>query len=192
MLSISIDGLEKPNTVSAGFAPTLGWLAIADLVINPAFRRPTDDKGSRSINQIAAAFCWSRFTPVVVTPWQNGKFVIIDGEIRAAAAALAGFDAVPCQINIASSQEVAAAFKAINCSRTTVSRMASHAAAVRASDPRAVRLAEVCMRAEVVLLRYPVPVSRQVPGQTMAVGAIAHCLKRYGEETLITALQCVT
>ena len=26
----------------------------------------------------------------------------------------------------------------------------------------------------------------------MAVGAIAQCLKRYGEATLITALQCVT
>ncbi|HEY2526392.1 MAG TPA: hypothetical protein VGJ20_00350, partial [Xanthobacteraceae bacterium] len=29
-------------------------------------------------------------------------------------------------------------------------------------------------------------------GQTMAVAAIAQCLKRYGKETLITALQCVT
>ena len=99
---------------------------------------------------------------------------------------------MPCQIIIASRDEWAAAFKVINCSRATVSRMASHATAVRASDPRAVRLAEVCVRAEVVLLRYPVPVSRQVPGRTMAVGAIAHCLRRHGEETLITALQCVT
>jgi hypothetical protein len=33
---------------------------------------------------------------------------------------------------------------------------------------------------------------KQPPGQTMAVGAIAKCLKHYGEATLITALQCVT
>jgi hypothetical protein len=33
---------------------------------------------------------------------------------------------------------------------------------------------------------------RQAPGQTMAVGAIARCLKQYGETTLITALHCVT
>jgi hypothetical protein len=42
------------------------------------------------------------------------------------------------------------------------------------------------------LLRYPVPLDNQAAGQTMAVGAIDKCLKRYGDETLITALQCVT
>jgi hypothetical protein len=44
----------------------------------------------------------------------------------------------------------------------------------------------------VELLRYPVPANKQAAGQTMAVGAIARCLKQYGEATLITALQCVT
>jgi ParB-like nuclease domain len=192
MRTISTDGFEKPKAVYAGAAPALGWVPIVDLVVDPSYRRPLADKCARNINRIAAAFSWSRFTPVVVAPWENGKFVIIDGESRATAAALAGFDAVPCQIIVASREEQAAAFKAINCTGATVSRMASHAAALRSSDPKAVRLAEVCMRAEVSLLRYPVPVSRQVPGQTMAVGAIAYCLKRYGEETLITALQCVT
>jgi hypothetical protein len=57
---------------------------------------------------------------------------------------------------------------------------------------RAVQIAHVCACAEVELLRYPVPTDKQAPGQTMAVGAIAQCLKRYGEATLITALQCVT
>jgi len=50
----------------------------------------------------------------------------------------------------------------------------------------------VCACAEVELLRYPVPADKQAPGQTMAVGTVAKCLKLYGEETLITALQCVT
>src|SRR5208337_605497 len=36
------------------------------------------------------------------------------------------------------------------------------------------------------------PTNKQAPGQTMAVAAIAQCLKRYGEETLIMALHCVT
>jgi hypothetical protein len=192
MRTISTDGLEKPKTVCAGAAPALRWLAIAELVIEPSYRRSTASAGLRSINRIAAAFSWSRFTSVVVAPWENGKFVIVDGHSRTTAAALAGFDAVPCQIIVASCEEQAAAFKVINSTRGTLSRMALHAAAVRASDQTAVHLAEVCMRAEVLLLRYPVPVSRQVPGQTMAVGAIAHCLKRHGEETLITALQCVT
>jgi hypothetical protein len=44
----------------------------------------------------------------------------------------------------------------------------------------------------VELLRYPVPADKQASGQTMAVGAIARCLRQYGDATLITALQCVT
>jgi hypothetical protein len=61
-----------------------------------------------------------------------------------------------------------------------------------ACEPWAVQIAHVCACAQVDLLRYPVPTDKQAPGQTMAVGAIAQCLKRYGEATLITALQCVT
>jgi hypothetical protein len=70
--------------------------------------------------------------------------------------------------------------------------MALHAAALVARESWAVQIAHVCACAEVELLRYPVPANKQAPGQTMAVGAIARCLKQYGEATLITALQCVT
>jgi hypothetical protein len=67
-----------------------------------------------------------------------------------------------------------------------------HAAALVAEEPWAVELAKVCAAADVELLRYPVPSESQSPGQTMAVGALSKCLDRYGRETLITALQCIT
>jgi hypothetical protein len=51
---------------------------------------------------------------------------------------------------------------------------------------------QICSRAEVELLRYPIPIENQRPGQTMAVGAISSCLKRYGDDTVITALQSIT
>jgi hypothetical protein len=70
--------------------------------------------------------------------------------------------------------------------------MALHAAALAANEPEAIKIADVCSRANVQLLRYPIPTDKQEAGQTMAVGAIARCLKRYGEETVITALQCIT
>ena len=189
MRPISTEGLEKPPAVSAGAAPELQWLPVADLVVDASYRRQEAGKGRRRVNRIARNFSWSHFTPVVVARGEQGKFVIVDGENRATAAALAGFAKVPCQIINASREEQALAFKTINGTR---SRMASHAAAMRASDPLAVEVAEVCLRADVELLRYPVPVTRQLPGQTMAIGAIAQCLRRYGAATLITALQCVT
>jgi hypothetical protein len=70
--------------------------------------------------------------------------------------------------------------------------MAAHAVGLISSEPLTLRIAEICRRAGVELLRYPVPADRQAPGQTMAVASVARCLTRYGEATLITALQCVT
>jgi hypothetical protein len=93
---------------------------------------------------------------------------------------------------IAAHSEQAAAFKAINATTTPISQMALHAAALVANEPLAIQIAHVCACADVEILRYPIAVDKQRPGQTMAAGAIARCLKRYGDATLIAALQCVT
>ena len=170
----------------------LQWIKIADLLVDESYQRPILGKGRNNVHRIAREFSWACFTPVVVAPVEGGKFTIIDGQHRTTAAALAGFDTVPCQVVIAAQKEQAAAFKAINGITTPISRMALHAAALVAQEPWAVELTQVCTAAGVELLRYPIPLENQRPGQTMAVGALSKCLKQYGRETLITALQCVT
>jgi ParB-like nuclease domain len=192
MRPISTEGFEKPKSASAGAVPMLQWLRIDDLVVDPAYQRPIVGNGRRNVDRIAREFSWSCFAPVVVSPVEGGKFAIIDGQHRTTSAAILGFESVPCQIVIAALEEQAAAFKAINGTITPISQMALHAAALVASEPWAVQIAHVCACAQVELLRYPVPANKQNPGQTMAVGAITQCLKRYGEETLIMALHCVT
>ncbi len=192
MRAISVEGFEKPKVVAAGVTPILQWLPIADLIVDSAYQRRIAGKRCRNVNRIVHRFCWSYFTPVVVAPMEGGKFVIIDGYQRTTAAAVVGFQKVPCQIVIADREEQAVAFKVINGGAAPISRMALQAAAVVADEPLALELADICTRAEVELLRYPVPINRQAAGQTMAIGAIAQCFKRYGGETLITALQCVT
>jgi hypothetical protein len=185
-------GFEKPESHCAGPVPELQWLPIVDLVIDSGCHPPIAADGRRTIDRIARSFCWSCFAPVIVTPTESGKFAIIDGQQRTTAAALVGIESVPCQIVVANHAEQAAAFKAINCSRVSPSRMSLHAEGVADREKWAVKLVEICRRADVELLRYPVSIDRQSAGQTMAVGAIARCLKLYGEDTLITALQCVT
>jgi len=192
MRPIATEGFEKPNSLSAGAAPMLQWIKIVDLVVDPAYQQPIIGKGRHNVNRIARAFSWSCFAPVVVSPVEGGKFAIIDGQHRTTAAALVGLESVPCQVVVAAREAQAAAFKAINGFTTPISRMALHAAALVANERWAVQVAEACACAEVQILKYPVPTDMQSPGQTMAVGAIAQCLKRYGKETLITALQCVT
>jgi hypothetical protein len=192
MRSISFESYAKPRATAAGTAPVLQWLPVTELVVDPAYQPLLQGRCRRSVERIAASFSWCRFAAVVVAPMGEGKFAIIDGQLRTTAAALVGFKKVPCLIVAATREEQAAAYRAINQAGPTVSRMAQHIAGLFASEPSAVQLADVCARAEVELLRYPVPADRQSAGQTMAVGAISQCLKRYGEETLITALQCVT
>jgi len=170
----------------------LQWINIDQMVVDPTYQRPILGKGRRNVDRIARAFSWSCFAPVIVSPVEGGRFAIIDGQHRTTAAALAGFETVPCQIVVAAREEQAKAFKAINGVTTPISRMALHAAAVVAGEPGAEQVTDICRRGGVELLRYPVPVEKQAPGQTMAIGAIAQCLKRYGRDTLITALQCVT
>ena len=192
MRAISTAGFAKPEVISAGAAPILRWLPIADLLVDRSYRPPMLRKGRRNIQRIAGDFTWSCFGPVVVAPVEGGKFAIIDGLQRTTAAALIGLESVPCQIVTATQEEQAVAFRAINRTTTPVSKMALNAAALAAGETWALRLAGACARAGVELLRYPIPVDRQSAGQTMAVAALYNCLKRYGEDTLITALQCVT
>jgi ParB/Sulfiredoxin domain len=192
MRPISTEGFEKPESVVAGAAPMLQWMKIANLVVDPAYQRPIIDKGRLNVDLIARSFSWSCFSPVVVSPVEGGKFAIIDGQHRTTAAAILGIECVPCQVVIAAQEEQAVAFKAINATTTPISQMALHAAALVANEPSAVQIAHICARADVELLRYPIAVDKQRPGQTMAAGAIARCLKHYGEATLIMALQCVT
>jgi hypothetical protein len=192
MRPISTEGFEKPMSTYPGAVPMLQWLKIEDLVVDPAYQRPIVGNGRRNVDRIAREFSWSCFTPVVVSPVEGGKFAVIDGQHRTTSAAILGIETVPCQIVIAALSEQAAAFKAINGTITPISQMALHAAALIANEPWAVQIAHVCACAQVEILRYPVPINKQGPAQTMAVGAIAQCLERYGEATLITALQCVT
>jgi len=192
MKAITTAGYVKPASIAAGPRPELKYLPIADLVTDPTYKRPLSGRGKWRVLRISQTFSWSCFSAVVVTPLGNGKYAIIDGRRRATAAALAGFEEVPCQIVQADRAQQELAAKVINRTVIGSSRLGLQAAGHLANDPPAMRIAEVCALAGVELLRYPVAADRQAAGQTMALGAIAQCLKRYGEETVITALQCVT
>jgi hypothetical protein len=192
MRAISTVGLTDCPKSSSGATPLLQWVAIRDLIVNGSYQRDMSPKSRRNITRIAENFRWTFFAPVVVAPVEDGKFAIIDGQHRTTAAALCGIESVPCQIVVAEECEQAAAFKAINADTTPVSPVALYAAALAAGEAWAVELDHVCACADVELLRVLPKGGRLKPGQTVAVSALRRCLRRYGRDTLITALQCVT
>lgn len=185
--------LLKGPAPDVGLKPAMKWIPLGDLVVDEAYQRPIYGAGRTNVRKIAENFKWSCFAPLIVAPIKGDKFAIIDGQHRATAACLVGIASVPCQVVDASQREQARAFQAINGMTTKMSRQAVHAAAVAAGDPVAKELEAICATANVEILRYPIAANLQTkPGQTMAVGCLLECLKIFGRETLITALQCVT
>lgn len=193
-VAIDPSGFAVPGSKpDPGSAPMLQWIAISDLVVDPAYQRMIRGAGRSNVRKIAANFRWSCFAPVVVSPIAGGIFAIVDGQHRTTAAALIGLKTVPCQVIVATPEEQAMAFKEINGATTKMSRQAIHAAAVAAGDADAKALEDVAARADVKILRYPVAANQQdQAGLTMAIACLDGCLRQYGRDTLVTALQCIT
>lgn len=190
-----IDGSDYPPPATPsdyGAAPMLQWVKIADLVVDEGYQRPIYGGGVSNVKRIAARFRWSKFAPIVVSPVPGGKFAVVDGQHRATAAHTLGFDAVPAQVIIADAAEQAEAFGAINGAVTKVHRLVLHHAAIKAGDPSAMAIDAAVQAAGAEIVRSPRQNSRLLPGQTQALGAIKDGLDTFGEEAVITALQCVT
>ncbi|CAN7379615.1 ParB N-terminal domain-containing protein [Bradyrhizobium sp. LjRoot220] len=181
-----IDKSEKPK---------LYWIAIASLRVDSRYQRKIIGRASeKSVLTIAEQFSWSKFAPVVVAESEDedGIYAVIDGQHRTTAAALRGIKDVPCLILKAGLADQANAFAAINGTVTAISTMQLYAARVAAGDPAAVALHAACVEAGVSICRYPVPASMMKVGETLAAAKLAQQLARYGRETLVNALMCIT
>lgn len=175
-----------------GERPELQWLKISKLRIDPRYQRDIGQRGANNILAIAPAFRWAKFAPVIVAPIGEGLFAIVDGQHRTTAAALRGFESVPCVIIAADGREQADAFVAINANVTAMSPLQLHAARLAAGDKAAGALTEVCLEAGVTICRYPVPANKIKPGETLAVAMLQTVLEKFGREILVAALCCIT
>ena len=181
-----------PSLESAGERPELQWVKISRLRIDPKYQREIADRGAKNVVSIATRFRWSKFEPVMVAPIADGLFAVINGQHRATAAALRGFESIPCCIVKASVAEQADSFVAINGDVTVMTPLQLHAARLASGDPAAVRLVEACTESGVAICRYPVPANKVKPGETLAIGMLRSALDKYGRDVLVAALSCIT
>jgi hypothetical protein len=184
--------MGKPTSAKLGTKPTLSWLPIKNLRIDPAYQREIIRHGARNIGGIARNFDWALFGVVVVAKVGAAEFAIVDGQHRTIAAAARGIEEVPCVIIDADPGRQARAFAAINGNVTKISRMAIHHAEVLAGDPDAVALRNACAEAGVEICKYPVPANLMEPGQTLAIGTLTAAIKTYGAAHLTLSLRCIT
>lgn len=177
---------------SPGPAPMLTWIPVEKFVVDDTYQREVGRRGRSNVQHIAENFDWSKFAPVIVAPVEGGLYAIVDGQHRTTAAILRGLDQVPCEVVQADRAQQAAAYAAVNGNITKTTPQQLFHARLAAGDKNAQELADVCSAGGVEITRRNLILARMTVGQTQAVGALARCLKEYGRDTLITALQCIT
>jgi hypothetical protein len=176
-----------------GIAGHLKWLPLSCLRIDPRYQRPILANGRKTIRAIIEGFRWSKFSPLVVGERDGGLYAIIDGQHRATGALThGGIREVPCLVIRGGAEAEAGAFAIINGQVTNISGTQIHVARVMAGEKDAIALDTICQAAGVRIMKFPAAFGTWKPGETMASGTLRICHKRYGRETLITALQCIT
>lgn len=128
----------EPMTPVDQPAPMLDWVPIAKIVMDDEYQRELKPNNWAAIKRIAANFHWSRFSPVLLAPIEGGLYACIDGQHRAHAAAICGFERVPAMITTVPRSEQARAFVHVNGSQIGVSGHQVYRAALAAREDWAI------------------------------------------------------
>ncbi|MHA6641329.1 hypothetical protein [Mesorhizobium sp. A623] len=168
---------EETAYADPGTVPTLDWIDVSLLDVDPLYQRPEDEK---RVAKIAGSFRWDRFGALVVAPKLDGRFSIIDGQHRARAAqAHPTVTVVPAIIiTVKDIAAEADAFVGINAERKNTSGLELFFAQLASGDDDALTLHQVCERAGVRVPKYSTGSFR--PGDCVAVGAIKAVIGRRG------------
>lgn len=169
--TIDLSGMQPVSPASQP-APQLIWVEVADLVIDDRYQRPLDKNNKAAIRRIAAEFRWSRFSPVLVAPVEGGKYALIDGQHRAHAAALCGFERIPAMVALVAPEEQALAFIEINTRQIRVSAQSVYRAALTAGEPWAVAAHDAVKAAGCRLMTVNRSQKDKKPGMVFCVGLI--------------------
>lgn len=180
-----------------GSKPELAWIDIDKLHVDERYQRVADSDNSKSsVVRIANRFRWELLLTLAVCPRRDmpGHFNVLDGQHRLLGAHRRGdIPKVPCAIyKIATMEEEAQIFAALNRDRIAMTPLAMHHALIAAKDPAALRIKDVCDEAEVKIRRSVAALGNTGPRETQSLGALKFALDKYGEEFLLAALMAIT
>lgn len=154
-------------------APQLTWVEIGSLVIDNRYQRPLNSSNKAAIRRIASEFRWSRFSPVLVAPVEGGQYALIDGQHRAHAAALCGYERIPAMVALVAPEEQALAFIEINTRQIRVSGHIVYRAALTAGEGWAIQCRDAVEAAGCQLMtRNNITKNDKKAGQVFAIDLI--------------------
>lgn len=168
-------GDEKRVTPEDQPEPWLERVKIRDLVVDDHYQRPLNKGNWQRIKKMAADFRWSRFAPVLVAPVVvDGakRYAIIDGQHRAHAALLCGFETVPAMVQELGRREQASAFHWVNDQVTRISSFHIYKAALSAAEGWALESRAAVEEAGCVLMTANASTSAKRVGQIFSIALI--------------------
>lgn len=173
-----------------GNPPSLEWLSVNDLMVEPAYQRATDGHKSRSIIAgMVKQWRWPLCQPLVVTRREDRSIYVIDGQHRLEGAKRRGdIPHLPCVVLAAMPQErEAEAFVELNTTRQALSQIDLFAAMLAAGDPAALRV-EALMRETGWTLARHTNSAIYKPGELACAPMLARAAKAMGEAVVRNAL----
>lgn len=185
------------STRDFGKKPELAWLPVEALYVDSTYQRTMESKRSKGlIARMTEDFHWPSFGALLVAPaLADGianRYAVVDGQHRLSVARALGFDEVPCVIVRADTVEAQAmAFLRANKDRVVVNQFAVFHASVKAGDPKAMAVADVCLKSDVDIPRYQIAARFLKPNQTLAIGTIATAIATHGPEIAIACLTAI-
>lgn len=174
--------MERPRFVDV--APT-------DLRIDAAYQRDISARSVKLIREMVATWDWRNYSPPVVTKAPNGRYVVIDGQHTAIAAAThPKIKLIPVMVVEADTiADQAKAFIGQNTNRVGMTHLQLFKAAVVAGDEDAVTVQQVCDRARVEICLNPFVNPK--PRRTMATSAIKALARKRGAMVARQILEAV-
>lgn len=173
-----------------GSPPSLEWIGVERLQIDPAYQRATDGHHSRKIIfGMVKGWDWTLCQPLVVARRDNGDLFILDGQHRHQGAIERGDIAhLPCVILAGCNHaREAETFVALNTRRQRLSQADIFNGMLAASDPDAVRMASILAETGWRQAR-STNLEVQRPGALLCAPMLVKMVKSYGEAPVRNAL----
>lgn len=173
-----------------GNPPSLEWLGVAQLQIDPAYQRACDGPKSRAlIARMIRRWEWALCQPLVVTRRLDGSLFVIDGQHRWNGAKARGdIPHLPCVVLPAiDREEEAKTFVNLNTARQRLSQIEIFNGMLAASDPDALALVNLLQETGWKVARHFNSANYE-PGELACAPMLVRQVRAIGEATVRNAL----
>jgi len=176
-----------------GRQPSIEWVPIGELSIDPSYQRSIDTTASQKlIRAIAAEWDWDVLDILKVSRRPDDSLYLVDGQHRRAAAMLRNdIPQLPCVLKRCTGPgEEARLFIAANRGRKAINHLDDFRAAVAGDDVEAAEIVEL-IRAAGLSIAPHTNFSAWRPGMISNVGGIARVYRNHGAASAQRALTIV-